>query len=266
MSGPAGPLFLAAIVGTAFAGFFVGVSETSDSEYRPSGLSASVKEPVAQGLVGPAKTHTEMGAGPLGPRNVAPGSLRQITPDASKPPLPPCTPERRVNSPDSLKECVPVVRIEVEQKRGLRRAYDGAPPMIPHRISERSATSCMTCHRSGVSPGGIVAPAIPHREFASCTQCHAALDGSPPLATPSLPVETAAPHALSNGWKRIEPINRVPGGPPQIPHDTWMREVCTSCHGPTGPRELQTSHPERRSCTQCHSPPSIKSPPRLAAP
>ncbi|MFT5433628.1 MAG: cytochrome c-type protein NapB [Myxococcota bacterium] len=266
MSGRAGPLLLAAIVGAAFAGFFVGVSETSGSEYSPSELSVSVEEPVVQGSVAPAKTHTEMGAGPLGPRNVAPGSLRQITPDASKPPLPPCTPGRRVNSPESPGECTPLVRSGVERRRGLRRAYDGAPPMIPHRSSERSAASCMTCHRAGVSPGGVVAPAIPHREFASCTQCHAALDGSPPFATPSLPVETAAPYALSSGWTRIEPIDRIRGGPPQIPHDTWMREACTSCHGPTGPRELQTSHPERQSCTQCHSPPSIMNPPRLALP
>ncbi len=44
-----------------------------------------------------------------------------------------------------------------------------------------------------------------------------------------------------------------PGAPPQIPHATFMRTDCLSCHGDTSYRGLRTTHPWRRNCQQCET-------------
>jgi len=43
------------------------------------------------------------------------------------------------------------------------------------------------------------------------------------------------------------------GAPPAIPHSTWMRQTCLSCHGPDGTSAFRTSHAERQNCLQCHA-------------
>ncbi|MEZ4361335.1 MAG: nitrate reductase cytochrome c-type subunit [Kofleriaceae bacterium] len=148
-------------------------------------------------------------------------------------------------------------------RRAARRAYDGAPPIIPHEIDQLAAPACLTCHDRGVSLAGVFAPRMSHEPRASCVQCHVAARGSPEgLAAASGPggpdartfagwqeetafVGLAAPLAGSRAW---------PGAPPMIPHTTWMRERCASCHGPAGVVGLRTPHPWRQSCTQCHAP------------
>jgi hypothetical protein len=44
------------------------------------------------------------------------------------------------------------------------------------------------------------------------------------------------------------------GAPPTIPHHTWMRENCTSCHGLVTRPGTRTTHPWLTNCTQCHAP------------
>jgi len=48
----------------------------------------------------------------------------------------------------------------------LPRAFEGAPPLVPHEIEEEMG--CLDCHRLGDSG----APITPHPERANCVQCH----------------------------------------------------------------------------------------------
>ena len=129
-----------------------------------------------------------------------------------------------------------------------RRAYPGAPPVIPHPVDERDAfgKACLACHGSGgwVPRLEAFAPVTPHPELVSCRQCHV------PQAT--------APAFKASGWHVPAPPALVgpamPGSPPPIPHALQMRENCRACHGgPGAVAELRSTHPERVTCRQCHA-------------
>jgi len=134
--------------------------------------------------------------------------------------------------------------------RAERRAYDGAPPTIPH---PDPGAACDACHDAdGQSVGAKVAPASPHAgtgvadRTQRCRQCHvfattdALFVGSEFIGLP----------------QSLRPAARAtPGAPPTIPHRILMRERCLACHGGIGARpEIRTSHPERGRCRQCHVP------------
>jgi nitrate reductase (cytochrome), electron transfer subunit len=142
-----------------------------------------------------------------------------------------------------------VVARSMEQ-RAAGRAYDGAPPVIPHAI----VGECTTCHDDdGSEIGGVgVAPASPHGTMAAmgalrrCRQCHVS------STTPELMVASAFSGLPQGPW----PGGRAtPGAPPTIPHTQQLRENCLACHaGPASRVEIRTSHPERPRCRQCHVP------------
>lgn len=135
--------------------------------------------------------------------------------------------------------------------RASRRAYDGAPPTVPHAIGQGGAPECLACHDEGLRIREATAPMMPHRELSSCTQCHV-VEASPVPGAP----ETPDPRAVSNGFVGLASPTSGPVwsmAPPQIPHPTAMREACLSCHGPLGASALRSTHPSRESCTQCHT-------------
>jgi len=149
---------------------------------------------------------------------------------------------------ESESQSEPGDRAGVRAARARGRAYDGAPPTVPHPIDPRSSASCDTCHAAGLRLSAtVVAPARSHGPYPSCTQCHAPAS---PRAFGSNAWDEAAStfvgvesHAGERAWQ---------GAPPTIPHDALMRGTCLSCHGPLGPTALRTTHPERTSCRQCH--------------
>jgi nitrate reductase cytochrome c-type subunit len=59
-----------------------------------------------------------------------------------------------------------------------RRAYLGAPPVVPHPVSDALAEgkACLPCHADGgwAPSFGAYAPVVPHPELQSCWQCHVA--------------------------------------------------------------------------------------------
>ena len=137
--------------------------------------------------------------------------------------------------------------------RMQRRAYDGAPPTVPHPVTQLGATPCLTCHRDGMDVAGRVAPAMPHGELGSCLQCHVVSE----QPMPGLAIEGGPP--TQNSFVGMQPPN---GGerwsaiaPPTIPHSTLMRARCDSCHGVLS-SGIRSTHPWRESCTQCHAPSS----------
>ena len=134
--------------------------------------------------------------------------------------------------------------------RAARRAYDGAPPTIPH---PDPGAACAACHDAdGQSVGERFAPASPHAGAAAedrterCRQCHVFVTTDGLFAANRF---IGLPQTLRAGSRA------APGAPPTIPHRLLMRERCLACHGGAGGRpEIRTSHPERERCRQCHVP------------
>ncbi len=145
-------------------------------------------------------------------------------------------------------------RLASLEARAQNRAFDGAPPRIPHPITQMEVSECASCHGDGVRiTAGLTAPAMSHEPYASCTQCHVVDEA--PMPNAELALRSGPP--IDSTFIGLEAPQRGPrayeGAPPQIPHPTRMREVCGSCHG-TLAEGLRTSHPWRQSCTQCHAP------------
>jgi cytochrome c-type protein NapB len=133
--------------------------------------------------------------------------------------------------------------------RAQRRAFDGAPPVIPHKPF---GAACVNCHTmAGINvPGVGFAPPSPHKLTRGvagttyCTQCHV--------------------WKLSNDvWKENSFVglaqdlrkgkSAMLGSPPVIPHAIQMRENCMACHtGAAAREEIRCDHPERVNCRQCH--------------
>lgn len=146
-------------------------------------------------------------------------------------------------------------RAEALERRRERRAYAGAPPVIPHPIQEREAAACLACHEKGSLIAGLRAPMMSHKKYLMCVQCHAPQrEGS----TNDLRLANVGEENTFAGVQEAGPGETAwEGAPPTIPHPTFMREQCNSCHGPLGAQGLRTPHPIRASCTQCHAPAAI---------
>jgi len=141
---------------------------------------------------------------------------------------------------------------QIRQRRVSRRQYDGAPPVSPHPIDQATPAACLQCHGRPTFISGIAVPQMSHQMHANCIQCH--VSGVGPTST-----WRSRPVSLGDGNRFTgKPLpgygeRAYPGAPPVIPHTTWMRENCMSCHGPTGTSALRTTHPERANCLQCHA-------------
>ena len=92
-----------------------------------------------------------------------------------------------------------------------RRAFPGAPPVIPHPIGDTGHRDggCLACHTDGgwVPRFGAYAPVVPHPELTSCRECH-------------VPQETRSVFRATT-WERgaAPAVSRaaLPGSPPPIP-------------------------------------------------
>ena len=130
-----------------------------------------------------------------------------------------------------------------------RRAYNGAPPVIPHAVDPEIARTmnCNVCHANGgyTPKFNAYAPVTPHPQYANCMQCH--VESTTQTTFVATNWQSAASPALHRP--------ALPGSPPPIPHTLQLRENCLACHtGPSAVAEVRTSHPERVNCRQCHVP------------
>lgn len=136
-----------------------------------------------------------------------------------------------------------------------RRAYEGAPPQIPHKLLSKQGignNGCLQCHENGgyVADFDAFTPVTPHPELKSCRQCH-------------VPVQTKKLFKKGTNWKRSYPVkleNRaLISSPPTIPHALQNRTDCLSCHaGSGGLVDIRATHTERVNCIQCHVPNQAK--------
>jgi len=133
--------------------------------------------------------------------------------------------------------------------RAERRAYDGAPPVIPH---EAQGIECTACHneRGMDVPDLGFAPPMPHEftdgmsAISRCEQCHVFHASDAVFVANSF-------NGLRQDLRRGDRLN--PLAPPTRPHKTFMRENCSACHdGPAAREEIRTPHPDRIRCAQCH--------------
>lgn len=139
-------------------------------------------------------------------------------------------------------------------ERSSRRAYDGAPPVVPHPVAQDSAASCLACHGPGLVVKDKIASRISHPPYTSCTQCHVPAVGTRIPGTEQALLQPLAENEFAGLNAPLKGARAWPQAPPTVPHSTLMRSDCLSCHGPQGLFGLRTPHPDRRSCTQCHVP------------
>ena len=135
--------------------------------------------------------------------------------------------------------------------RAERRAYDGAPPVIPHLDF---GSACTECHgERGVEVAGVgFSPPSPHEAtqglsaLSRCRQCHVEKQTDSTFQGNSF---AGLRQDLRRGRRLYDQA------PPVMPHPVFMRENCAACHsGPAAREEIRTPHPERQRCNQCHVP------------
>lgn len=162
-------------------------------------------------------------------------------------PAPNLIPESKANPaavPDKF-----AARANAVEQRAAIRAYEGAPPVIPHTTQDINVQTCRACHAQGLRAGDKTARMVSHTYLTNCTQCH---------------VE-AAGHFLGNGptpantFAGLRPsgyggTRAWAGAPPVMPHTTFMRTNCVSCHGEYGYDGWRPDHLSRTNCVQCHVP------------
>ncbi len=218
-------------IGAASLGFVVGMREPGDSE-RAAGPPVQVELPHS---VPHAVSYQRLPEARLRPNahwQSKLASLKSETPDLFAP----------VIRTEELKQ-------QALADRAAARAFDGAPPTIPHPVEQQTDANCLACHGQGMKIGERFASRMSHSPLTNCTQCH--------VATTSFPFESVREPIDSDfvGVYRAGAGERAwTGAPPAIPHTTWMRQDCASCHGLIARPGLRTTHIWRTNCTQCHAP------------
>lgn len=231
-------IIVAVVLTISVSGFFMGlrqtVSETGDSSPEPT-----VCEPAHDSNphhVAMAVGYTELHKHPLGPNTGFHSRLSQLKSTGTQ--------SGEMDTNDSY---------ALRLRREGRRAYDGAPPTVPHPIDQHTAKSCMQCHAESTRIGDVVAPAISHPQYTSCIQCHVSSEGlGSRWNTSEFDLHTGS--QFRGNFAELKGTRAYPDSPPTIPHKVAMRQNCMSCHGTLGTSPIRTSHPDRQSCTQCHVP------------
>lgn len=226
-------VLLAIVIGVALIGFLIGTDADDYSATEP----ALESEPAGATTAPLAPTYgslrvTARGAGSGWSEDLA--ALDAAGPQV----LDPVTPQGE--------------KAAALEARSALRAYDGAPPRIPHAVRQDSASECLACHADGLRFRGLIAPAASHALYTSCTQCHVVVDS--PVPGGALPPDPRAVESRFDGLDSPESGPRAWSvAPPQVPHRTQMRERCDSCHGVNGRDAIRSTHPWRESCQQCHA-------------
>ncbi len=266
VSGRMSKVVLAIALVTAVSGYFMGLQQLKaiPDAPRPASPGAAGKSAAAD-PASPAPgrpvprivEYRRLGEGSLKPNAGWKSSLATLR-SSNAIPAPPAVTKMPGGGLSGMPPVIAMVasdaaRSEAVLARAARRAFEGAPPVIPHPVDAITPASCRTCHLTGLAVRGVVAPKMSHGEMGSCTQCHVP-QGGPGLVSRQELSQPFAGNAFEGLRSAGKGARAWPGAPPTIPHTLWMRQDCASCHGPTGLAGLRTSHPERAACQQCHVP------------
>lgn len=236
----------AVLATTAVSGYFMGLHQVGSHLNRTQPASLAAPEPARLAVlthraVPVATPYLRQDRRADGPNAGWHSRLDQLVQ-----PGPPAEPDAAVRPVDEA------ALAGLRAARAARRAYDGAPPTVPHAIHQTSSAACLACHGPGLAIKDRVASRLSHARFTECTQCHVPAAGPAPLRAAEELLTALAANDFA-GLAASGPGTRAwPQAPPTIPHATFMRGNCLSCHGPQGAHALRTPHPERVACTQCH--------------
>lgn len=233
---------------TGVSGYFMGLRQTQDfsAQSRAARASAYADREKATGSEDAplAVSYSQLASAGFSPNTGWTNSLANLP-----------------TAPDSRQPAEPLTadqKLQIIADRADRRAYNGAPPVVPHPVDQLSSQSCLSCHGPDATllVAGTHPPRMSHGLYSSCTQCHVPTKSPQPKLTATGFGLTPPPNTFA-GKPRSGPGTRAyPGAPQTIPHPTFMRENCTACHGAGKPHALTTPHLDRQSCTQCHAAPS----------
>jgi len=228
-------LLLTGVIAAAVLGFFVGIDYGVP---RPESEAPSPVRVAPDPDVIPAMGYLEVRERDIGPnRNWRSDLARLPRPDADV-------------DPGILIATLPTAEEKLASlaERAELRAYNGAPPVIPHSVDQLSSDSCLACHQSSVRVGDRASGVLPHPYLANCQQCHV-------QANPAgFDTFVLARNEFEGLPAPFEGARAWPGAPPVVPHSTFMRNNCNACHGPAGDPGLRSTHPWRQNCLQCHAP------------
>lgn len=229
-------IVVAVVFTISVSGFFMGLRQTvSESSNETVVEETSHHEVDTHSNAIPAPSYAEIGQAGYSPNSAWKSKLSDLAPN------------------DAFDSMISTDSDELRYRRQTRRAYDGAPPVVPHPIDQWTAESCLQCHGDALRIGDVVAPGISHPEYTSCTQCHVSSEGlGSQWNTSDFDLHTG--NHFGGYHQPLEGKQAYPDSPPTIPHNVHMRQNCMSCHGPMGTSPIHTSHPERQSCNQCHVP------------
>ncbi|MCB1159715.1 MAG: nitrate reductase cytochrome c-type subunit [Leptospiraceae bacterium] len=132
------------------------------------------------------------------------------------------------------------------EKRYTNRAYEGAPPTIPHSVEEWGRENCLSCHEEGkAAREGKLAKVTPHAFQLSCRQCHV-----PSVSNSQFQKTDFVGYRLTGVLNKVQALS-----PPYIPHRLQDRKNCIACHlSESSPEILKPAHGLRVNCLQCHVP------------
>lgn len=182
---------------------------------------------------------------PGSPTPAAAGLLKQPLPWRLNNPTPNIVPEARAN-PAAIADKLAARARSIEQRAKLR-AFEGAPPVVPHPTTDMNVQTCRACHGQGLRAGDKTARMVSHATMTNCTQCHVEAE-SPllgDLPSPSNSFAGCRPSGYggTRAWA---------GAPPVMPHAVFMRTNCIACHGEFGYDGWRPDHLSRTNCIQCH--------------
>jgi cytochrome c-type protein NapB len=231
--------------GLGLAGFLTGINQQTAPRDRQS-LNWTKPSEETLGALAPAPTYDQIDSRIY-------GFNRDWRSDLSR---------LRQDNPGLLDPVIrtPEMKAQALQDRLRTRAFDTAPPAVPHPVDQRTAESCLACHGNGMTIAGKTATRMSHPLLTNCTQCHVEQAGSvPQVLAAHTNLSNNAPEAAwppgnrFDGVKRAGPGTRLlPGLPPTIPHTLHMRDDCMSCHGLIARPGIRTTHPWLQNCRQCH--------------
>ena len=236
-------IFLSAVIAVAVIGYFVGLA---DGVPTPKGLNPHgildkyghdpALAEASMNKILPAMRYDEIAQAAMGPTHTFQSVAKEL-PAADYDLFAEIEPD-------------PVAKAASSKLRASRRAFNGAPPIIPHEVLNTSDAACYACHSNGMQMADLRASVMSHQFLDNCTQCHA-----PPPPAPFADVDSSVATTFVGLPAPTVGERAFPGAPPTIPHSQWMRQNCNACHaGANGWPGMETTHPWRSNCTQCHAP------------
>ncbi|QDS98797.1 diheme cytochrome c precursor [Adhaeretor mobilis] len=229
-------LLVLVLIGTATTGYFIGLTSpmtASSGQPSPTSVAVHLAEPAhATSKVIPATAYADMSA-------VRAQRFRQQG-------LPLAALRKQPEDPFAEIEIDESKKLDSLASREEIRAYNGAPPTVPHPIDQLDTAACMACHGEGLKSASLRASKMPHPYYSNCTQCHVEQQANFVFASAVFENSFTGLKAPTSGSRAYT------GAPPVIPHSTWMRNDCLSCHGRVAAPGMQSTHPWRANCLQCH--------------